>query len=107
MEGVIAPALREGTQISPTRSWDEGDEPWETVTEVPRGVGAPRSPVERLEMLRRMGENIPDVATGEDDDWGEAALWETVEPTPPPMEGDPSAHLHSNCSCYHHIVCHQ
>ncbi|CAM6057215.1 unnamed protein product [Sphagnum tenellum] len=76
----------------------EQDDSWESqlvaMSNAPptRGVGRPRSEVERLEELRREGRNVREMVaiTDEgDNEWADIENWEgeTRGPTPPPMEG--------------------
>jgi hypothetical protein len=76
----------------------EQDDSWESQlvatsnTPPTRGVGRPRSEVERLEELRREGRNVLEmvaITDQGDNEWADIENWEgeTRGPTPPPMEG--------------------
>lgn len=90
-EGVVSPTIIADRQVDETFAWAP-DDTWEPGPST-RGLGRPRSEVERLEELRRVGQDpfgdiMPPSRPGEE--WADDAQGWVVQPhcaTPPPAEG--------------------
>lgn len=86
---MISPAVQE--RPAETFSWGRGTDSWDEQASTSRGIGRPRTEAERLDELRRRGQNVENIMPTADTGggWADAQGWVVRErgPTPPPMEG--------------------